>query len=52
MYVCVYCIFYKYANHNCIKLVLLELTTRMSTTTVDYTYALYIGKTFLLVMNV
>jgi hypothetical protein len=34
------------------KLVSLELTTVMSVTATDYTYALYIGQTFLLVRNV
>jgi uncharacterized membrane protein (UPF0136 family) len=34
------------------KLVPLELTTGMSMTATDYTYALYIGQTFLLVRNV
>jgi hypothetical protein len=33
------------------KLVLLELTTGMSATATDYTYALYNGQTFLLVRN-
>jgi hypothetical protein len=52
MYVCVYCIFYRYANDDCIKLISLELTMGMSVTAADYTYALYIGQTFLLVRNV
>jgi hypothetical protein len=53
MYVSVYCVFCRYANHELRKLVLLELIMGMSATTAtDDTYALYIGQTFLLVRNV
>jgi hypothetical protein len=52
MYVYIYCVSCRYANHDCVKLVLLELTMEMSATVTDYTYALYIGQTFLLVRNV
>jgi hypothetical protein len=44
---CIYCVFYRYANHELPKLVSLELTTVMSATTADNMYALYIGQTFL-----
>jgi hypothetical protein len=46
MYVCIYCVFCRYANHELCKLVSLQLTMGMKATATDYAYTIYIWQRF------